>query len=37
LRIQGLALLGRVGFDATGLFDSRNNDMIADILAIAKE
>jgi len=37
LRIQDLVLLGRVGFDATGLFDSRNKDMIADILAIAKE
>jgi hypothetical protein len=37
LRIQDLVLLGRVGFDATGLFDSRNKDMIADILAIVRE
>jgi hypothetical protein len=37
LRIQDLVLLGRVGFDATGLFDSRDKSTIDSILAIARE
>lgn len=37
LRIQDLVLLGRVGFDATGLFDPKDKSTIDSILAIARE
>jgi len=39
LRSEDLVLLGKVGFDATGLFssDSDSKDRIAEILNIARE